>query len=68
MKISVKEAASLMGKSIQFVRVGLQNGRFPFGSAVKLSSRWSYHISPNLFYEYINGNEIRRKEEGKEDE
>lgn len=56
MKLSVKEAALLMGKSVEFVRVGLQNGRFPFGSAVKLSSRWCYHISPNLFYEYINGN------------
>ena len=43
-KLSVKEVASLMGKSTQFVRVGLQNGKFTFGSAVKLSSRWSYHI------------------------
>jgi len=55
-KLSVKEVASLMGKSAQFVRVGLQNGKFTFGSAVKLSSRWSYHISPALFYEYLNGN------------
>jgi hypothetical protein len=54
-KLSVKEVASLMGKSTQFVRIGLQRGAFPFGSAVKLSSRWSYHISPELFYEYING-------------
>lgn len=65
MKMSVKEAASLMGKSIQFVRIGLQDGRFPFGSAVKLSSRWSYHISPELFYEYINGSKEKKKEEGK---
>lgn len=54
-KISVSEAASLMGKSIQFVRIGLQRGAFNFGSAVKLSSRWSYHISPELFNEYLNG-------------
>ncbi len=54
-KLSVKEAATLMGKSIQFVRIGLQRGAFNFGSAVKLSSRWSYHISPELFYEYLNG-------------
>lgn len=64
MKMSVKEAASLMGKSIQFVRIGLQDGRFPFGSAVKLSSRWSYHISPELFYEYV-GIKKEKKEEGK---
>lgn len=54
-KLSVKEVASLMGKSTQFVRIGLQKGSFTFGSAVKLSSRWSYHISPALFYEYLNG-------------
>lgn len=54
-KISIKEASSLMGKSLQFVRVGLQRGVFPFGTAVKLSSRWSYYISPALFYEYLNG-------------
>ena len=54
-KLSVKEAATLMGKSVQFVRIGLQRGAFNFGSAVKLSSRWSYHISPELFYEYLNG-------------
>lgn len=61
MKLSVKEAASLMGKSIEFVRAGLRDGRFSFGTAVKLSSRWSYHISPKLFYEYINGNEKMMK-------
>lgn len=54
-KLSIKEVASLMGKSAQFVRVGLQRGAFPFGTAVKLSSRWSYHISPELFHEYMNG-------------
>ena len=48
-KLSVKEAATLMGKSVQFVRIGLQRGAFNFGSAVKLS------ISPELFYEYLNG-------------
>lgn len=54
-KLSVKDAATQMGKSIQFVRIGLQRGAFSFGSAVKLSSRWTYHISPKLFYEYLNG-------------
>lgn len=62
MKMTIKEAASLMGKSIEFVRAGLRDGRFPFGSAVKLSSRWSYHISPKLFYEYVG---IKKEKEGK---
>lgn len=52
-KITIKEASSLMNKSQQFIRVGLQKGLLPFGTAVKLSSRWSYYISPKLFYEYI---------------
>lgn len=51
--ITVKKAAKLMGKSEQFIRVGLRNKRFPFGSAVQLSSKWTYYISPKLFYDYI---------------
>ena len=53
--ISVKEVARIMGKHEQFVRIGLQNGTLPFGVAEKLpgSSRYSYHISPKLFFEYI---------------
>jgi len=51
--ISVKEAAEKLGKSQQFIRVGLQRGLLPFGVAVKISTRWTYHISPKKFYEYI---------------
>lgn len=58
--VTVKRAAMLMGKSEQFVRVGLRNNRFPFGTAVKLSSQWSYYISPKLFYKYIGYTEIPR--------
>lgn len=56
-KISIEKAAELMGKSKQFVRIGLQRGAFNFGSAVKMSSKWSYYISPTLFYKFINGEE-----------
>lgn len=51
--ITVEEAAKTMGKSKQFVRVGLQRGILPFGSAVKLSSRWTYYISPARFNDYV---------------
>ena len=52
--ISIKNAALLMGKSQQFIRVGLQRGLLPFGHAVRISGmKYSYHISPKLFYEYI---------------
>lgn len=46
--MKVKEAEKLFGKSEQFVRIGL-----PFGYAVKMSSKWSYHISDFKVYEYF---------------
>ncbi len=51
--ISVGEAALIMGKSKQFVRIGLQRGLLPFGTAVKMSSKWTYYISPQKFFEYV---------------
>lgn len=52
--MTIKEAAQKLKKSEQFIRVGLQQGRLPFGSAVKVSpNRWNYHISDKLFNEYI---------------
>jgi hypothetical protein len=53
--MKIKEAAELMGKSQQFVRIGLQRGLLPFGTAVKMSSKWTYYISPKKFYEYVGG-------------
>lgn len=50
--ISVKEAAEILGKSEQFVRIGLQRGLLPIGTAVKMSSIWTYHISPKLLEDY----------------
>lgn len=61
--IKVEKAAQIMGKSQQFVRVGLQRGLLPFGTAIKMSSMWTYHISPKLFYEYV-GLEFKEIEGG----
>ena len=45
-KISVKEAARCMGKSDQFVRIGLQRGLLPFGNAVPgTGNNWNYYIN-----------------------
>ncbi|MFV0249666.1 MAG: hypothetical protein ACK5HP_01310 [Bacilli bacterium] len=55
-KISIKKASQLMGKSQEFVRIGLQRNLLPFGTAVKVSNRYSYYISPKLFYEYTGYN------------
>lgn len=51
--MSVKECAALLGKSQMFVRCGLREGKFPFGYAVKMSSRWTYHISAARVYDYL---------------
>ena len=51
--MSVKECAALLGKSQMFVRCGLREGIFPFGYAIKMSSRWTYHISAAKVYEYL---------------
>ena len=53
--MKVSEAAELLGKTPQFVRVGLQQGRLPFGTAVKFSKRWSYHISVDALKKYLEG-------------
>ncbi|MCI3029757.1 helix-turn-helix transcriptional regulator [Desemzia sp. C1] len=51
--VPISVAAKKMGKSEQFIRVGLQRGVFDFGYAVKMSSKYSYHISPSKFKKYI---------------
>lgn len=51
--LKVSECARLLGKSQQFVRIGLQRGILPFGYAIKMSSKWTYHISENKVYEYL---------------
>lgn len=52
-RVSVKEAAEILGVSQQFIRIGMQRGLLPIGTAVKMSSRWTYHISPKLLEEYV---------------
>ena len=52
-KLKVSEAAKALGKSEQFVRIGLQRGILPFGYAVKMSSKLTYHISAHKVYEYL---------------
>lgn len=51
-KLTVQEAARLMGKSEMFIRIGLQRNNLPFGYAVKTGKeRWSYYISREKFRE-----------------
>ena len=50
--LTVEEAAKIIGKSGYYVRRGLQQKRFFWGTAVKTSSRWSYNIIKKRLYEY----------------
>lgn len=61
-KISLQLAAELMGKDYNFIRIGLQRGLLPFGSALKTHvgaphGRYSYYISPKLFMDYTGFSE-----------
>ncbi len=52
-KLSVVQAARIMGVSPQFIRIGLQKQQLPFGYAVQMSkNRYTYHISTKKFSEY----------------
>lgn len=55
-RIKVVEAAAILGVSQQFIRTGLQTQRLPIGTAVKLSSIWTYHISEPQLAEYSGKN------------
>ena len=47
------EVAEALGVSPQSVRIGLQRGELPFGSAIKTSSKYTYVIYPQKVKEYI---------------
>lgn len=54
--ITLPEAARVMGVPPQFLRVGLQQNKFPFGVAVKMKKRYAYYINPVQFEEYMRRN------------
>ena len=60
--IPINVVADLLNKSPQFVRIGLQNQRLPIGSAVKMSSQWTYHISYEMLKNYIGIDRINEYE------
>lgn len=54
-KLTVPEAAAIMGCDPQFLRIALRQGRFSeFGTAVKMK-RWVYYINTERFYRYLKG-------------
>lgn len=53
--MTVNEVAKLLNKSPQFIRICLQRGLLPFGTATKMpnSSQWTYVIYPEKVKEYV---------------
>ena len=60
--IPIKVVSELLHKSPQYVRIGLQQQRLPIGSAVKLSTEWTYHISYELLKNYVGKERIESYE------
>lgn len=53
-KITIREAARRLGKSEDFVRIGLQRKILPFGVAVPgTGGKYSYYISPAKFKAFV---------------
>lgn len=56
--MTVNEVAKLLGKSPLTIRVGLQQGIFPFGVALKTREgrkNYTYIIYPELVKQYCGG-------------
>lgn len=56
-KVTVQDAAEIMGVTPRFLQMGLQYERFPFGTAVKFK-RWSYYINTERFIQYMEGKDM----------
>lgn len=51
--LSPEETGKVIRMRAQSVRLGLQQGRFPFGIAIqKPNGRWTYNIIASKVYEY----------------
>lgn len=56
--IPINIVADVLGVAPIFVRLGLQEERLPFGTAVKTSSQWTYHVSYELLKKYVGEERI----------
>ena len=54
-------AAQYLGTSPQYIRIGLQRGRLPFGTSVDIGGKgkYTYQISPKALINWKNGTSIR---------
>lgn len=61
--LSIAEAARLMNKCPQYVRIGIQRKLLPFGTAIPgPNGKNSYHISPAKFNDYMGAEVVKLDE------
>lgn len=69
--ITTDEAALIINATPQFVRLAMQQGKLPIGTAIQSSKIWTYNIQPKLLADYtgidviaelerIRGREVER--------
>lgn len=52
-RVSIAEAAEILGLPKQTLRVMLQRGKLPFGTAVQMSSVYTYYINRAQLEDYV---------------
>lgn len=60
-KLTILEASKIMNVSPQFLRIGLQKDKFPFGFAVKMEKKWSYYVSKVRLENYLKGGDLNER-------
>lgn len=58
MTLSIEQAAKRMGVSPMFLRLGMREGEFPFGAAVKFEKQWRYYINRIRFEKWLAGEDL----------
>lgn len=53
-KITISEVAKQLGISPQSLRLGLQRGEIPFGTAIKTSGKYTYLIYEKKLREFLD--------------
>jgi hypothetical protein len=58
-KMLVSEAAKQLGMATQTLRLGLQQDKFPFGTAIRTSEkRFTYYVNEERLNKYMKGRDI----------
>lgn len=51
--LSVEDAARILGKPVNTIRIGLRQGVFPFGAAIEMSGRYTYVVYRKRLEDFV---------------